>query len=903
MDFLTRSTVNFGALFVYFCLGNCALLAAPAPEPLVLVIPHTHWEGAVFKTREEYLEIGLPNIEKALYLLKKYPQYRFVLDQMCYVRPFLERYPADVEAFRRFVAEGRLQIVGGTDTMHDNNIPSGESIARQYLYSKLYFRDALHDEVTTGWALDTFGHNAQMPQMLKLAGMKSYWFQRGVPDVNTPSEFLWKGIDGTEIPAFWLPLSYAPIQNVSANELEFSRLMEGLFDRLTPFSRGNARVLLAGADVWEPEELLPIMVEKFERANAGPFKLQLATPVDFEREVAKRSDRPVIVGELNPVFQGVYSSRIEIKQAMRETERLLTTAEKLSAIAEAFGAPRDAGTMARAWEPLLFNEAHDLSSGVMVDKVYEDSLERYSLAQHLGGDLIRANLQFIEERANTAGMGVPVAVFNTLGWRRTDAAEVDVAFSDPGVQSFALVDAQGSAVPIQFLKTLRNDDGGIRQARIAFLARNIPALGYAIYHAVPNRPGAPSAAQTVHSSMHEDQAVMENEFYRASFDLWTGEMKNLTLKKNNWDALAGSGNVVAREYDGGDFWELYGTLNGARLTAMKKPILAPRPAYTEWSRDFVGGTGTVTCGPVFCEFHIAHPFGKNQFATQVRMYKGLRRIDIKTDLTNQEELVRYRAVFPTSISSGTVMEEIPFGAIERPERQEFPAQNWIDYSDASKGISLINRGLPGNNVTEGKMMLSLMRSTHLLSYGFIGGYEPGVSSDTGLGIGKKYSLDYALLPHSGNWQAAEPWRAGLEFNNPLLAESVSPHAGSLAAAWGMLDVSADDVVVSALKPGRKGETILRVYEAAGKEARGVQIEVHLPINGLHEANLIEDPGESVNAPGNTLRFDLRPFEIKTFSFRVEAAFAGNVSKIGSARSNSEPQPRQKTALHRSRNAL
>ena len=65
------------------------VLAQTSSSDTVLIIPHTHWEGAVFKTREEYLEVGLPNILKALYLLKKYPNYRFVLDQMCYVRPFL----------------------------------------------------------------------------------------------------------------------------------------------------------------------------------------------------------------------------------------------------------------------------------------------------------------------------------------------------------------------------------------------------------------------------------------------------------------------------------------------------------------------------------------------------------------------------------------------------------------------------------------------------------------------------------------------------------------------------------------------------------------------------------------------------------------------------------------------
>ena len=91
-------------------LSTIALIA----QETALVIPHTHWEGAVFKTREEYLEVGLPHILKALTMLKTFPEYRFVLDQMCYVRPFLERYPAEVPAFRKFLQEGRLQLAGGT---------------------------------------------------------------------------------------------------------------------------------------------------------------------------------------------------------------------------------------------------------------------------------------------------------------------------------------------------------------------------------------------------------------------------------------------------------------------------------------------------------------------------------------------------------------------------------------------------------------------------------------------------------------------------------------------------------------------------------------------------------------------------------------------------------------------
>src|SRR5712671_2761502 len=99
--------------------------ALPAAPDTLWVIPHTHWEGAVFKTREEYLEMGLPHILHALQLLEKHPSYTFVLDQVAYVKPFLERYPEHEAAFRKFVAQGRLELVLGMDVMPDVSKPGG----------------------------------------------------------------------------------------------------------------------------------------------------------------------------------------------------------------------------------------------------------------------------------------------------------------------------------------------------------------------------------------------------------------------------------------------------------------------------------------------------------------------------------------------------------------------------------------------------------------------------------------------------------------------------------------------------------------------------------------------------------------------------------------------------------
>ena len=1030
-------------------LPPSVLGAEPSAEPpasgktqTLWFIPHTHWEGAVFKTREEYLDIGLPNILRALKLLKDHPDYRFVLDQVCYVKPFLERYPEEEAAFRKFVADGRLQLVGGTDVMPDVNMPSGESFVRQMLYGKGYYREKLGVDVTVGWQLDTFGHHAQMPQLLKLGGYKSFWFFRGVADMDTPSEFLWEGIDGSRIAAFWLPQGYAVTYGSPQTLPAFSWWMKRRFDSLGRQCPFGDRVGLAGADVSEPEEHPPVLVAQHnlppdalqlrfgplpktisaELATSGavpkgnyakvsvyeaeilshqcghgeadaeagnkrvwvarpaedkaaymtygpyeeyppgkylavyrvkllettdediatidasiggqlhldsrrltvddlklgqfvsvpliidvtesqngrlefrvkwhgiaslaldsitvfqfeadssrpqgpkvaPLKVRFAVPTGYEKIVAARPDRPVVKGELNPIFQGTYSSRIELKQWTRELERILATAEELGALCNWLGVSTDDRAVWRAWEPVLFNQAHDLASGVMTDRVYEDTVRGFEFSKRLADELVEARLNNVLSRIDTRGEGIPVVVFNTLSWPRTDVAEVEVGFSTPGVGAVDLLDPAGQAVPVQFVQPQRYGDGGLQRAKIAFLARNIPALGYSVYRL---RQATAESAPDADGEKPTDS--IENEHYRATFNPTTGEMTGLTVKSGNWQVFDGPANVVARQHDAGDFWEPYRPLDGGSRIAMKNPQPVPKPGEAKFSNEETGDRGSVVAGPVFSEFKVSHPFDdKGNFATTVRMYAGLRRIEIRTQILNNTKFVRYQALFPTSIKDGVSVHEIPFGAIQRPAAIEFPAQNWVDYGNGQKGLALLNRGLPGNLATDGTMMLSLMRSTRIVAYGFGGGYEKGMSSDSGFDLDKELTFHYALVPHAGDWSQAEVYREGLQFNHPLLVRKTTPHTGTLPKRWGLLEVSHPNCVVSALKPGKGGTTVLRVYEATGKPAAGVKVKFQAKITSAHEANLMEDPGRKLEVSENTMSFDLAPFEIKTFVLQL-----------------------------------
>ena len=849
-------------------LGAEMANALPGTEakPTFWLVPHTHWEGAVFKTREEYLEMGLPHILTAVRLLKEHPNYRFTLDQAAYFRPFLDRYPEEAAAFRQFVVQGRLQIVCGLDVMPDDNMPGGEAFVRQILYAKGYCREALGVEVTVGWLLDSFGHHAQMPQVLRLAGYNSFWFSRGVADRGKmPSEFDWQGLDGTRIPAFWLPHSYGYLYGPPRDLPRFTAFMKEHWEGLAPFSHGGDRVGLAGVDVSEPEIYVPDLVEQFNRQPNLPFTLRLGVPTDFEAAVAQRKEKPVITGERNPLFQGIYSSRIELKQRMRESERLLTSAEKLGALANWLGAPTDSGQTWRAWEPALFNVTHDLASGVMTDPVYADTVRGYDFSQRLAEELIEARLGAVLSRVDTRGMGVALVVFNTLGWERTDAAQGDVGFAEGGVADFELLDAAGQAVPAQLLEAEHYEDGGLRRVKFAFVARAVPALGYSVYHVVSRKSAAEAKTTAVQTN---GMVALENDNYEVKVDSTTGALASLRVKRGDWEALAGPANVVARETDNGDFWELYHNLDGGQNVTMTRPLNVPQPGQAHLSNQEAAKSGTVRRGPVFSEIEVSHPFGANTLGSRVRLYQGLGRLDFETRILNRDKFVRYRVLVPTALKNGRNFQEIPFGALERPLAQEFPAQNWIDCGDGQRGVALLNRGVPGNNVADGTLMLSLLRSSRIQSYGIGGGFE-GQGSDSGLELGKELTFHYALVAHAGDWRAAQVCRAGLEFNHPLLVRKAAAHPGSLPARWGWLEVSPANVALSALKPAKDGATVLRFYETAGQATPGVTIKLRAKVLAANEANLMEDAGAKLAVTKDAVQFDLHPFEIKTVKLRLQ----------------------------------
>ena len=114
--------------------------------------------------------------------------------------------------------------------------------------------------------------------------------------------------------------------------------------------------------------------------------------------------------------------------------------------------------------------------------------------------------------------------------------------------------------------------------------------------------------------------TLENQYYRVALDRATGAITSLRVKAGDWEVLSGPGNIVAREQDRGDLWELYKGLDGGSRVAMTTQQKVPARGRAAFSDEGKGDPGTVVAGPVFSELRVMRPFGSGRFATTVRVY-------------------------------------------------------------------------------------------------------------------------------------------------------------------------------------------------------------------------------------------------------------------------------------------
>ena len=350
------------------------------------LIGNAHLDPVWLWRREAGIDAAIATARSACDRLDEYPEFVFTASSSWFHRQVERCDPELLERVRRHVAAGRWRLVGGMVIEPDCNLPSAESLARQLRYGQAYFGQQLGQPCTVGYNIDSFGHTAYLPRLLREAGLDSYVFMRPGPhEMELPGQlFRWRSPDGAEVVAFRILDSY----NLGGPDL--TRHIERAVERMTAEGLDHTMVFFGVGDHGGGPTKAQI---EWIVAHANAFdgvRLVISHPRAFFDAVAGRTGSlPVVAGELQHHAIGCYSVERRIKVSMRRAEAALVRAERtVNLLAGRVRCADAAERIDRAWEKVLFNEFHDILGGTSLDAASETAAGEFAGAAAAADDLV-----------------------------------------------------------------------------------------------------------------------------------------------------------------------------------------------------------------------------------------------------------------------------------------------------------------------------------------------------------------------------------------------------------------------------------------------------------------------------------------------------------------------------------
>jgi len=762
---------------------------------------------------------------------------------------WVERNDPDLFAgIKRRVAEGRWDIVGGWWIQADCNLPSGESFVRQGLYGQRYFKEKLGVAATVGYSVDSFGHHAMLPQILRKSGLDSYIFMRPQPhEQGLPSRlFWWESDDGSRVLTFRIPFEYQTWAGAFAQHVRLcvSELAAPVDEAMCFYGVGNH----GGGPTRENLET----IRDLARDPAMPA-LTLSTPGRFfARMRARDLPIPVVHDELQHHASGCYAAHSGIKRWNRKAEVLLLGAERFSTLALRLTGQPYPDDIARAWKGVLFNQFHDILAGTSIEPAYDDARDLYGEAMAIGARNLNNALQSISWRVNIApgeeGYDIPIVAFNPHTWPARVPVEVETGRLPDDA---SLVDDAGAPIAMQLVRSLATVSGG--RHRVLFMA-DLPSFGYRTYRIVARhapavvplttavrraggeagdaQSGKAGDAASPDPSSDGDVLILENDRFRLRVDPATGCIAGLYDKRARFEVLRGEGLRAVVLADPSDTW-------GHSVTRFDR--LAGEFAVRSVRR--------VEHGPVRSTLRVESVYGASRLVQEVMLYRDLEVIEIRVTVDWRQRFEALKLRVPLNLSRGMkATYEIPYGHIDRPtDGEEEPGQSWIDLTGVARGtddlygLSILNDGKYSFDINGHVLGLTVLRSP---IYAHHTPYVPRPDEEYSFIDQGLQRFTYSLVPHEGSWEGAGTVRRAAELNAPPVALLETYHAGPLGLTGSYLAIDQESVVVDVLKRAEDADGIVvRCHETAG---RAVRATLRLPLWD------------------RTIEADFAPCELKTF---------------------------------------
>ncbi|KAJ3097372.1 Glycoside hydrolase, 38 vacuolar alpha mannosidase [Phlyctochytrium planicorne] len=752
--------------------------------------------------------------------MDEFPFYQFTASQAQQFEWCEQLYPEVFSKIKEKVKNGQFVPIGGTWVEMDTNVPSGESICRQFLY---------------GWA-----ESAQLPQILKQADLKYFFTQKmSWNNINKfpHTTFNWAGIDGTEVLTHFSPADTYACQG-TVRDINYS--VKNNKDK----AYTSKSLVLYGNGDGGGGPLIPMIkrLERLQRIEGLPAVVKFESPNDFFVELDKSS--PDLVkwkGELYlELHRGTYTSHGIIKRYNRKMEYLLREVELLSTVAsnvskdKSFVYPK--AELDRCWKLILLNQFHDVLPGSAIEMVYDDATEYYRDVEKTGLKLRdEAEKVILGELLGRKNGSQGLVVFNSTGWK-VPKGVVEVGLEELGTGMRLL----GGTTWRQISE----------EGKAIVIVDDVPAMGFKPF-GVGNMPAdfGPVSATTTAESI-----ILENSFVTVTLDL-SGRVVSFYDKAARREAVAKDqlANVFRLYEDVPLFWDAWDV----------------EIFHLEKGRDAVMGHAKVKeTGPVRAVVVAKHQITPTSHITQriiLTAASGILEFDTKIEWNENRQLLKVE--FPVDISSDVATYETQFGYVQRPThfntswdfaRFEVCGHKFVDLSEFGFGVALLNDCKFGFSTKGNVMRMSLLKSPK--------------APDEHCDIHTHY-LRYALYPHKGSFSESDVVEKAYQFNVPptvmpaLVPDDLSNTKGLVATGGSVFKVDLPNVVIDTVKvaedprvPGGK-DVVVRLYEAMGGRGR-VGLESWFDVREVRRCNVMEDVGEVIEVVGGKrCEVDVGPFEI------------------------------------------
>lgn len=773
----------------------------------VICIGHTHidvaWQWTLEQTREKVQR----SFSTVLQLMKKYPEYKFMSSQAQLYAYLKEESPETYEEVKKMIAAGRWEVEGAMWVEADCNLSSGESLVRQVLFGKRFFRNEFGVDSKVLWLPDVFGYSAALPQILKKSGVDRFvtskisWNETNQMPYDM---FNWRGLDGTEIFSYFLtaqkkvrgedPVIYTTY--VSNNN---PAMIAGTWDRFQQkeFSDQVINTFGFGDGGGGPTAEMLELRRRMENGFGECPNARIGTATDFLNHVAAMAEHdprlPVWSGELYlELHRGTYTSIAKNKRNNRKSEFAYQNAEFFSTMGRellCMAYPQE--MLNRGWERILLYQFHDIIPGSSIKAVYDDCDRVYPVILDAANNVTGAVEQAIADNVTTNG---GVLVFNPHSFPNS-----------------AVVKVNGESRYVE----------------------NIPAKGYAVV-----------TPKTLDNSVVLGDHTMENRFLKVVFDenFNISSLFDKDAGREVIDTAKGAGNQLEAFQDFPRAWDAWEISNYYTETRYAMNDVASVEPVRDGARS---------------GFKVCRKFLDSTVEQYIWMYEDVKKVDFETKIDWKQEHLLVKVAFPVAINANRATYEVQFGALERPTHTntswdaakfEVCAHKYCDFAEYDYGVAMMNDCKYGHDIHDGVMRLTLLKSS---TY-------PNEAADRCL-----HEFTYSIAPHTGDYRAAGIVQMAYDLNNPMSAIPVPAQTGTLPASYSLVAVSAPNVILETVKKAEDSNaTVLRMYEAYNKKADATVTLAYTPTR-VTLVDMMENEIEEIPVSGSSFTLNVKPFEIVT----------------------------------------